>query len=302
MTQFGGSLRFVQLPAVTQLLAELGSSGRLRVAHDGWTGELLLRDGHIVAASLGNERGRAALESIAMALSSGDFSFIDEVVSPDEPVLLKAADRAAYLDRLMAERQKVLARIPSLSVVPRLADTPAEHGVDTQITIGASALQLIPALVHGHTLEHVARERGLARTLRDLVILIDGGLVRLDPAPVPVPPPAVAKPAPVAPPPAPAPAPALAKPAPPRRPGLAATPAPGTAPAAPVPAEPDRHGPQPWRRGPWRPAPVASAEATPAPATSRASDQDARLRTMFARPSAPATLGAEPGRAPTPST
>lgn len=180
MTQFGGSLRFVQLPAVTQLLAELGSTGRLCVSHAEWTGEIFMRVGQIADARLGAEHGRAALEAIALALPDGEFSFVDEPVPAAEhasPALVPADERRAYLDGLGAERQRIARLIPSLTLVPRLVEAPA----DTQITIGAAALQLIPALVLGHSLATVAKRRGLARTLRDLAVLIEGGLVTLDP-------------------------------------------------------------------------------------------------------------------------
>src|SRR5262249_15284223 len=125
MTQFGGSLRFVQLPAVAQLLAELRCTGRLRMRRDDWTGEIVLREGQIVGASLGAERGRAALEAIALALPDGDFDFVDGPVNEDGLTLVAEPERAAYLDRLNAERQRLSAAIPSLSMIPILAIGPS---------------------------------------------------------------------------------------------------------------------------------------------------------------------------------
>ena len=53
MTELGTSLRFVELSAVAELLASLASTGRLRVVSGEWRGEIVLRRGQIVAASLG---------------------------------------------------------------------------------------------------------------------------------------------------------------------------------------------------------------------------------------------------------
>jgi hypothetical protein len=180
MTQFGGSFRFVQLAAVAELLAELRSTGRLCVAHAEWTGEIVVRGGQIVGARLGAEHGRAALEAIAVALPDAEFNFTDEPVDSASELLVSAAERAAYLERLGAEHLRVVKLIPSLGLVPRLRSESDGSSADTQVTIGAAALQLIPLLVFGHTIEHIARDRGLARTVRDVASLMDGGLVTLD--------------------------------------------------------------------------------------------------------------------------
>src|SRR5438445_11466944 len=107
MTQFGASLRFVDLAAVIELLASLASTGRLRVSHGAWTGEIVLRRGQIVAAHLGDETGRAALESIAIGILDGELSFVDEVVAEDVGVLLRPEHRAEYLQRLGAVRSRL---------------------------------------------------------------------------------------------------------------------------------------------------------------------------------------------------
>src|SRR5207302_1014671 len=99
MTQFGASLRFVDLAAVIELLASLASTGRLRVSYGAWTGEIVLRRGQIVAAHLGDEIGRAALESIAVGILDGDLSFVDAAVAEDIEVLLNPDHRAEHLER-----------------------------------------------------------------------------------------------------------------------------------------------------------------------------------------------------------
>ena len=117
MTQFGGSLRFVELHAVAELLATLGSTGRLQVTHRQWDGEILLRRGQIVAARLGSETGRSALEGIAIGLLDGDLKFGDDAIGDDLEVLISAGERQAYLQGLHAERQQVIQLVPALALV-----------------------------------------------------------------------------------------------------------------------------------------------------------------------------------------
>src|ERR1700730_6100227 len=131
MTQLGGSLRFVQLPAVTQLLAELRSTGRLQVTHAEWAGEIVLREGQIMDARLGAERGRVALEAIALAIPDGEFSFVDEPVADKAEPLVTADDRPAYLGRLSAEQQRLARLIPSLNLIPRLVEAPQGTSPET---------------------------------------------------------------------------------------------------------------------------------------------------------------------------
>jgi hypothetical protein len=181
MTEFGGCFRFVQLSVVTQILADLACTGRLHITQDDWTGDLVLRGGQIVAASLEAERGRSALESIAIGMTQADFSFVDEPVSVDDEPLIDEAERMAYMNALKDERQYLEKSIPTLSCIPKLVDRPLETmGGEAQITLGRATLKLIPVIASGQTLEAVARERGLASTLRDVAALLNGGLVRLE--------------------------------------------------------------------------------------------------------------------------
>jgi hypothetical protein len=194
MTQFGGSLRFVQISAVAELLAGLGATGRLYLKQGDWTGDLVLREGLIIGASLGTERGRAAFESIVLGLTCAEFSFVDEPVGADGKPLVDEAERSAYMNALKDDRERFEQLIPTLSSVPRLVNRPVEGLGEGQVTIGRATLTLIPVLVSGQTLEGLAHERGLGRTLRDVAALVQGGLVRLEEGP-PVPAaPAIAEP------------------------------------------------------------------------------------------------------------
>jgi hypothetical protein len=248
MDQLKGSLRFIPLPAVTQFIAGVGSTGRLKITQGAWSGEIALRNGQIVGAQLGAEHGRAALEGMVLALTEAEFAFLDGVVESTEP-LLSRDELAGYMAGLVAERERLQLAPGALTSLPCLVDQGQNGGEASQVTIQAAALQLIPSLVYGHTLEQIALRRGLARTLRELAMLRAGGLVRLESAPPAPAASAAAAPATIS---APASAP---RPVRPLRPVAAAAGPAGPA-AAPAPAAPRRAG--------WYQAVNSSAAAAPA--------------------------------------
>jgi len=181
MDQLKGSLRFIPLPAVTQFISGLGSTGRLKITQGAWSGEIALRTGQIVGAQLGAEHGRAALEGMVLALTEAEFAFLDGVVESTEP-LLSRDELAGYMAGLIAERERLQLAPGALTSLPCLVDHGQNGGEASQVTIQTAALQLIPSLVYGHTLEQIALRRGLARTMRELAMLRAGGLVRLESA------------------------------------------------------------------------------------------------------------------------
>src|SRR5579859_4252978 len=187
MTQLTTSLRFADLPDVVALLTSVGCTGRLQLTQDQWTGNLVFRGGQIVAAtSPGTETGQAALEGIAIGILEGDLTYVDAHVSDDIEPLLSQDQSSQRLDELHAEGRRLLKLVPSLRLVPRLVDV-----TDLRVTVSAAELQLIPLLVAGGSLDQIAQQQGLVRTVRGVARLVEAGLVRLDNPPTP----AVAAPA-----------------------------------------------------------------------------------------------------------
>jgi hypothetical protein len=301
MDQLKGSLRFIPLPAVTQFIAGLGSTGRLQISQGAWTGEIALGNGQVVGAQLGAERGRPALDGLVLALTEADFAFVDAPAASDAEPLLGRDELAGYMAGLVAERERLQPVIAMLNSVPCLIDQPSSgSGAESsQVTIQAAALQLIPALVYGHTLEQIAQRRGLARTLREIAALRNGGLVRLEAAPpMPAPTLQVVPPAPApaeqnparheapAPTPAPAPAPAPADQDPARRPAPARINVPPPIrPLRPVPTE-GRPAAQPPRRAGWWQTSSAVAPATIEMPRPRLVTEEARPHLQAVRPDA----------------
>jgi hypothetical protein len=202
MVQLRGTLSVFPLPAVLHLLHELGATGGLRISQAAWEGEIVLHGGQIVGAHLGQEHGRAALEGMVLALVDGEFVFADAVVHSAGEPLLAPGQVTDDLARLAVERERLLALRGALQHVPRLVEHPPAPSPAERVTVEAAALSLIPCLVHGWTLERVAQQRGVARTLRETAALYAAGLVRLapipSPEPVPAPPPRAVRPVPSA--------------------------------------------------------------------------------------------------------
>jgi hypothetical protein len=80
---FQGSLDGIGLTPLLQFLAELETTGALRITDGHRTGEIGIADGRVVGVTFGPQRGSAALESIALALPDGDFSFTAGVAALD---------------------------------------------------------------------------------------------------------------------------------------------------------------------------------------------------------------------------
>ena len=120
---------------------------------------------------------------MAIGFLDGELTFADEAMAEDDEPLLDPAERTRVLKRLSRERQQVVSLIPSLQLVPRLVDTTDSRptdGIVTLVAVGAAALEIIPSLAFGRTLEEIARERGLARTVRDIATLVAGSAVKLE--------------------------------------------------------------------------------------------------------------------------
>ena len=120
---------------------------------------------------------------MAIGLLDGELNFADEALAEDGEPLLDPAESAKVLKRLSRERQQMVSLIPSLHLVPRLVETTDRRPTDKRVTlvaVGAAALQIIPSLAFGRTLEEIARERGLARTVRDIATLVAGSVVKLE--------------------------------------------------------------------------------------------------------------------------
>jgi hypothetical protein len=181
-TALVGSLGSLHLPAIVRFLSELEKSGQVTVAAGQWRGEVTLAGGAVVGATLGTESGRAAFESIALGVPDGRFLFREELTSASagDGWRVERNELPAYLDALTAERGRLLGAVSSLSLVPRLAAAGIVPTREATVTIDADALMLLAELPGGRTVEQIALERGLARTVRHIASLVELGVISLD--------------------------------------------------------------------------------------------------------------------------
>jgi hypothetical protein len=192
-----GSLSSLNLPAILRFLSGLHKSGELAVSYQRWQGAVALHHGALVGACLGSESGAAAFEGMAIGLPEGKFVFRENAPRPTAGAWsVEAAEVAGYLSRLEAERAQLGIQLPRLGLVPTLAPAPTPSTSSETVTIDADALALLPHLSRRCTVEQLAAERGLVRTIRHVARLAELGLIILE---TPTPPPAAA-PAPPPPP------------------------------------------------------------------------------------------------------
>jgi hypothetical protein len=173
--QLSGGLAHGQLATLVRILSELGRSGSVRVNCRWWSGEIGMCDGDVVSATLSSEQGPGALETMLVALSEGSFTFYEHAVAcHSEPSLLTRDELPSYITHIAAEHARLERAIPSLTLVPRLA---ADDQTSRPVIIEREAFLLMPAVVGGRSVEEMAVEHGLARTVYTLAALVEQDII-----------------------------------------------------------------------------------------------------------------------------
>jgi hypothetical protein len=148
------------------------------VAEPHWSGEVWFDSGRVVAAAVGNERGLLALDALWLGLSGGQASF-HEASAPEERDLdLDLDGLQSHLARLSARTRHTAT--PSLTAVPRLVQPRAAASRTEQFVLARSTVATLRDIRKGGTVAEIARSRGLGQTLRDLMLLVQQHLVRVD--------------------------------------------------------------------------------------------------------------------------
>ncbi|MBV9172444.1 MAG: DUF4388 domain-containing protein [Chloroflexi bacterium] len=181
MTELSGNLEGIGLLPLVQFLTTVAKSGRLIVHDAELSGRLDIDDGLLVGAAFDQEQGMAALEAIALALSSARFDFRDATGPLDQNLRLSGDQVTEALQRLSREQAALKAAVPSLGAVPHL--TLDEGNDDRQVSLDRDTLRLLIRLDGRHSVSELARDHGLLRTLRELTQLVQLSLVRVDAIP-----------------------------------------------------------------------------------------------------------------------
>src|SRR4051812_26861487 len=178
MPDVRGSIEQSDLPSVVHSIAESDRTGTLHIAQADWSGYLGVVDGRLVAATIGQEHGLAALELIALTLAHGNFAFRDGPVQVEHNVDLTAEQVRSRLEALQARTSRP-GQAPLLRSVPPVAHLSQEaRGRD--IALSAFDLTVLRDIDGHQTVEEMTRGRSPTRVLETLTRLGDLGLIRFD--------------------------------------------------------------------------------------------------------------------------
>jgi hypothetical protein len=179
MTQVADASTGTDLGVILLVLTRLGLTGRLRVSQDGWTGDVSLDQGEIVAAEFGTERGWPALEAILLVLLDGQCTFSQEAPTVEPNVTPSVDTLENRLTQAVQRRARIVGTVPSLAAVPQMREPPADWRAGADVTLPRSALSTLIAVDGHRTVGELCLGHRLARTLEDLALLVDLGLVAI---------------------------------------------------------------------------------------------------------------------------
>lgn len=175
MAEFSAAVKNSDLQVMVRFLADLQQSGCAYLLGEGWSARLGFREGRLVAASFGEERGFAALRALGMVMTRANM-----VYGPDMP-LEDDFDMAtdAVHDFLSAQAGGVA--LPLDAVPIRALDSTDSTPAVDRVLITRSALRLLLAIDGQHSIgEIIAEKRRALPILLDLVTLMDLGLIHID--------------------------------------------------------------------------------------------------------------------------
>jgi Domain of unknown function (DUF4388) len=178
-----GTLEVLGLLALLRWLRSVERDGRVSLDSGGWSGEICLRRGRVVAASFGKERGRAALEAILLVLPRARFVFTEAAIADgrDDDLGLSVDDLelpdTTVLDLGLDPWDVSPSTVPVRRV--QVGDTEgSQAGADVVLPMGT--LHTFLAVDGVRSIEQISRGEQVARVLLDLATLSGLGLVALD--------------------------------------------------------------------------------------------------------------------------
>ncbi|MBV9354462.1 MAG: signal peptidase I, partial [Chloroflexi bacterium] len=177
-TELSGSLACIGFVPLVQFLAGLGKTGSLRVWREAWVADVGLERGELIGATADEERGLAALDFILLALSEGDFAFTSGQPELDRNLDERSQDVHAHLERLASSQPSAAAARIGPTAVPQLIEL-ASDDPDGEVRLSRRSLQILLEVDGNRTVEDIGRRRGRSRSVKELIHLVDLGLVTL---------------------------------------------------------------------------------------------------------------------------
>ena len=149
-----GSLSELPLPDVIQLVSVSGKTGAFEIQGEHEAGNIFLRDGQIVDATVGRLRGDAAVYEMAI-WSQGSFVFRPGEETDEVTIHISNANLMMEAARRLDEWRVLSRKIPSLDLVPYF--TTPEKGAD-QVTLSPQEWILVTRINGEHSIEEVANQ------------------------------------------------------------------------------------------------------------------------------------------------
>lgn len=175
---FQGSLRELQLADIIQLVSASGKTGKFTLVQGDDHGELYLKQGRIVHATVGDVVGEEAVHTLA-SWSSGEFQFAPEEET-DAVSIHKSNARLLMEAAHQHDEWRVLSRkVPGLDYVPTLAAPEASRPV----TLSPTEWGLIVRIDGKKSVRELARESGSHsfEVVKLLYGLVTASLVEIQP-------------------------------------------------------------------------------------------------------------------------
>ena len=185
-----GSREFSGLPALMRHLADLRTTGRVRVRRAGWTGDVALDGGRVVAASFGSEfgaaHGLAALAAIEGVFPTGHFVLVETPPPAGPDARLDPAAVGAWPAPSSLSTGPGARAVPAAAAVPRLVVAGGAPGGaagaprEELLLVHRGALRRLLSLDGRRTVGELVAADGATPALTELAALSELGLIRLD--------------------------------------------------------------------------------------------------------------------------
>lgn len=173
---FQGSLNELPLPDIIQLVAVSGKTGAFSLIRGVEQGQIHLRDGQIVDATVGHLSGEEAVYELA-TWSEGDFTF-EPTAAPEQQTIDKSNTNLLMEAARRMDEWKILAkRIRSTRQVP----VPVEGDFNTSVSFTADEWRILSLVDGRRTIEElaVALARSPFETAKVLFGLVTSNIVNL---------------------------------------------------------------------------------------------------------------------------
>lgn len=181
MSELGGTLDGVGLPAIVRFLGGLKKSGALRLTHHDWCGDVFFANGQVTGARFGSQSGLGALDALVEVLPGADFQFDSQKRDVGEPsIRLKQEALYIHLDDLARRLDAGLRKFPAVDEVPSLLpqDESTQEG-EEPLPLDRRTLQTLLCVNGERSVGDIVEQRGTLDALWQLASLAEVGLIEL---------------------------------------------------------------------------------------------------------------------------